>query len=84
MCLDRKINTIALLSILNVVDSQLLLPHFPFIIKVTLPEVENYNKLVMTGTNKPMTGIVVNSPNIRFGTTVLSQRKELIRKEDEF
>ena len=31
-----------------------------------------------------MTGVVDNSPNLRFSTNVLSQRKELIRKEDYF
>ena len=29
----------------------------------------------MTGAHKPMTGVVDNSPNLRFGTSVLSQRK---------
>lgn len=31
-----------------------------------------------------MTGAVDNSPNLRFGSNVLSQRKEAVRKEEYF
>ena len=31
-----------------------------------------------------MTGVIDNSPNLRFGTSMLSERKELIRKQDIF
>lgn len=61
-----------------------MLPHIPFIVKVTLPSVENYNKLLQRGANRPMTGIVDNSPNLRFGSSVLSSRKEAVRREDYF
>ena len=80
--LHRKINTIALLSVLNRIEHTLLAPHLPYIIKIILPEVELYNRALGTGTSRPITGIVDNSPNLRFGTNVLSQRKESIRRED--
>ena len=62
----------------------MLVPHLPYLVKVTLPEVELYTEMVITGTYRPVTGGVVNSPNLRFGSSVLSQRKEAIRREDEF
>jgi hypothetical protein len=79
-----KINAIALLSILNSVDHAILIPHLPFIVRVTLSEVELYLKQALSGAPRLITGTVENSPNLRFSSNVLSQRKENIRKEDGF
>jgi hypothetical protein len=78
-----KINAIALLSLLNVLDPALLRPRTPQILQLLIPEVEQYNS-TLQHSPRPFTGVVDNSPNLRFASNVLSQRKEEVRKKDGF
>lgn len=79
-----KINCIALISMLNFFDDEVLKKYFLAILKNIIPEVENYQMSKQSDGLQYFIGKVENSPSLRFATNILSERKDEIRKQGLF
>ena len=76
MYLLRKINAIAILTLLNNLDQNFMIPKTHTLLQLVIPEVEHFQNTLQTTGQKQFIGVVDNSPSLRFASNVLSQRKD--------
>ena len=65
------------MSLINFLDPAIIGPQLNPILRLVIPEVENYIKTIQTGaSNQNFIGKVEDSPTLRFASNTLSQRKQ--------
>ena len=70
-----KINSIALISLLNLLSPDVIAARFNQMIPYIVVELENFQSMSQTNGLGNFIGRVQNSPNLRFAATILSARK---------